>query len=181
MTIKQYPLVRYSRERLGDVILAEFPANLRIDLEVAREIIGDRLDFAKDEKHYVIIDVSNVREITIEAKEFMQRPDPGQKNILGAAFVGTNPISVLFANIFRAPLQLRLQSFHRRVHRCGIGLFLRRRQTFVMFHRKFRVDRQPDRRAVLVTGQFDREFHALIGVIARLHVLGELVRRQHLF
>jgi len=30
----------------------------------------------------------------------MQRPDPGQKNILGAAFVGTNPISVLFANIF---------------------------------------------------------------------------------
>src|SRR5258708_27513723 len=100
MTIKQYPLVRYSRERVGDVILAEFPANLRIDLEVAREMIGDRLDFAKDEKHYVIIDVSNVREITIEAKEFMQRPDPGQKNILGAAFVGTNPISVLFANIF---------------------------------------------------------------------------------
>ncbi|HMI66385.1 MAG TPA: hypothetical protein VK517_10135, partial [Cyclobacteriaceae bacterium] len=58
------------------------------------------LDFLKDEKHYVIIDVSNVREITLEAKEYMQRPDPGQKNILGAAFVGTNPLSVLFANIF---------------------------------------------------------------------------------
>lgn len=100
MTIKQYRLVKYSMDKNSAILLAEFPANLKIDLAVAREIVGDRLDFLKDEKHYVIIDVSNVREITLEAKEYMQRPDPGQKNILGAAFVGTNPLSVLFANIF---------------------------------------------------------------------------------
>jgi hypothetical protein len=100
MTVKEYPLVRYSQEKNGDIILAEFPANLKIDLAVAREIVADRLDFANEKKHYVVIDVSNVREITVEAKKYMQRPDPGLKNILGAAFIGTNPISALLANIF---------------------------------------------------------------------------------
>ena len=50
-----------------------------------------------------------------------------------------------------------------------------------MFHRKFRIDRQPHRRAVLVARQFDRKLDALIGVVAHLDVCGELVSRQHFF
>jgi hypothetical protein len=48
-----------------------------------------------------------------------------------------------------------------------------------VFHRKFGVNRQPHRRAVLVAGQLDRKFDTLFAVVAHLHVLGELVRRQH--
>jgi len=100
MRIEKYPFVTYSTERHSDIILARFQNNLKIDLAVAVELIDNRFDFAGDKKHYVIIDVSNVREITPKGKEYMQRPDTGLKNILGAAFVAPNPVSVLFANIF---------------------------------------------------------------------------------
>jgi hypothetical protein len=100
MTTLKYPLVVFYVQGNSNIIFAEFPNNLKIDLAIAREIVANRLDFAKNRKHYIIIDVSNVKEITPEAKEYMQRPETGQKNILGAAFIATNPVSALFANIF---------------------------------------------------------------------------------
>jgi hypothetical protein len=100
MILRKYPLVTCSTETHSDIIFAEFPGNLKIDLAVAKEIVANRLDFAKNKKHYVVLDASNVREITPEAKEYMQRPDTGQKDILGIAFIATNPVSALFANIF---------------------------------------------------------------------------------
>jgi hypothetical protein len=100
MTIKKYPLVTCKTEKYSDIIFADFASNLKIDLEVAREIVANRLDFAKNKKHYVILDVSNVRDISTEAKEYMQQPNTGQKNILGIAFIASNPVSTLFANIF---------------------------------------------------------------------------------
>lgn len=100
MKVEKYPWVVCSAEKNSDIIFAEFPYNLKIDLAVAREIVVNRLDFAKNKKHYLIIDVSHVREISTEAKEYMQRPDTGQKNVLGAAFIATNPVSALIANIF---------------------------------------------------------------------------------
>jgi hypothetical protein len=100
MMIRKYPLVTCSSDLNSDIIFAEFQNNLKIDLMVAREIVANRLDFAKNKKHYVVVDVSNVREISTEAKEYMQRPDTGQKHILGIAFIATNPVSALFANIF---------------------------------------------------------------------------------
>ena len=100
MTIRKFPLVTCYSEQNSDIIFAEFSNNLKINLVVAREIVANRLDFAKNKEHYVVLDVSNVREISTEAKEYMQRPDTGQKNILGIAFIATNPVSALFANIF---------------------------------------------------------------------------------
>ncbi len=94
---------------------------------------------------------------------------------------GFRRIDILFANVLRAALQLRLQSLHRRLYRSDISLFLSRGQTLVVFHRKFRVDRQPHRRAVIITRQFNRELDALVRVIAHLHIFGELLRRQHFF
>lgn len=84
----------------SDIIFAEFPDNLKVNLEVAKAIVSDRLVFTKNQLHYIIFDVSNVKEITTEAKEFMQQPDYGLKNILGAAFLATNPMATLIAKIF---------------------------------------------------------------------------------
>ena len=87
-------------EQSSDVVFVEFLNNLKVDIAVAKELVADRIRFTKNEKHYFIIDVSNVREITTEAKEFLQHPNMGLKNILGAAFIATNPVAILFANIF---------------------------------------------------------------------------------
>lgn len=84
----------------SDIVLIEFAGNLRVDLALARQIVAGRLEFTQNRDHYLIIDLSNVRHVSSEAKEFMQKPDAGLKNILGAAFIASNPVSALIANIF---------------------------------------------------------------------------------
>ena len=51
----------------------------------------------------------------------------------------------------------------------------------VIFRRKLCVDRQPDRCAVFVAGQLDREFHMIGALFTRLHIPRELFRRKQLF
>jgi hypothetical protein len=90
----------YYTENNSDIVFAEFTRNLKVDLVKAKEIVSGRLDLMQNKKHFIVIDISNVREVTPEAKEFMQQREMGMKNILGAAFIATNPVSALIANIF---------------------------------------------------------------------------------
>jgi hypothetical protein len=100
MIIEKYSCVVYYKEEDSDIVYAEFPNSLKVDLEMARELVANRLDFTKNEMHYFVLDVSNVKEISPEAKEFMQKPETGLKNILGGALIATNPVATLIANIF---------------------------------------------------------------------------------
>src|SRR5256885_14361685 len=50
-----------------------------------------------------------------------------------------------------------------------------------MLHWKFCVDWQPNRCAIVVARQSNREFDSFVSVVASLHVFRELFRRQHLF
>lgn len=90
----------FHSEENSNIIFAEFSNNLTIDLRMAKELVTNRLIYTKNKKHYVVVDVSTIRGISPEAKEFMQNPHNGLKNILGAAFIATNPVAILFANIF---------------------------------------------------------------------------------
>jgi hypothetical protein len=89
-----------STEPGSNIVFMEFRPNLKVDLEDAREIVRNRLEFTQNKKHFLISDVTNVRQLSSGAKEFLQRPDAGLKNILGAAFMASNPVAVLIANIF---------------------------------------------------------------------------------
>jgi hypothetical protein len=96
-----------------DIIFAELREPVRVDITVARDLVADRLSFTENRKHYLIADISNVKGISAEAKEFLQRPEGGLKNILGAALIASNPVSALIANIFiktRANFQTRFFS-----------------------------------------------------------------------
>jgi hypothetical protein len=99
MMIERYPLVVCSREYNSDILFAEFASNLKVTSAVAKEIVANCLDFTKGTKHYFIFDISNVRDISADAKGFLQQPETGLKNILGAAFIANNPVSALIANI----------------------------------------------------------------------------------
>lgn len=112
MKIEESPVVMYSTGKISDIVFLEFRNSLKVDLPVAKEIVASRLNFTKNKKHYLIVDISNVKEVSLDAKEYMQRPDAGLKNILGAAFVGTNPISALIANIFiKTPKEFNARFF----------------------------------------------------------------------
>ena len=95
-----FPLIMLSTSGATDIIFVEFPVNLQVDLRAAREMVERRLSFAGNKKHFLILDMSNVRAVTAEAKKFLQAPEGGLKNILGAALIASNPVSALIANIF---------------------------------------------------------------------------------
>lgn len=111
MIIQKYKQITCSTEPNSDVVFIEFCANLKVDLANAREIVNDRLLFTQNRMHYLITDTSNVSHVTVEAKEFLQQPHGGLKNILGAAFIANNPVGELIANVFiKTP-----KNFHARV------------------------------------------------------------------
>jgi hypothetical protein len=101
MITQKFPGVLLSMpEKGGNIVFAEFDAKLKVDLDIARELVSYRLNFTQNEMHYFVADMSNIRQVSAEAKEFLQSVDGGLKNILGAALIASNPVSALIANIF---------------------------------------------------------------------------------
>jgi hypothetical protein len=84
----------------NDVVFVEFPKDLQVTIDMAKEMVAARLHFTQNRKHYLILDMSNIKNITNEAKNYMQMPEGGLKNILGAALIASNPVSVLISNVF---------------------------------------------------------------------------------
>lgn len=73
---------------------------LKVDLSAAMQMVAERLDFTNQKKHYLVFDISRVRDVTAEAKKYLQHPEGGLKNILGAALIASNPVAALIANVF---------------------------------------------------------------------------------
>jgi hypothetical protein len=105
-------IVKYASTDESDIVLVEFLPGLKVDLVKAKEMVASRLNLTQNKKHFVIIDISNVKEVSQEAKAFLQRHDSGLKDILGAAFIASNPVSTLIANIFiKGPKDFRAKFF----------------------------------------------------------------------
>jgi hypothetical protein len=100
MKTKKYPFVTYSEKISSNIIYVEYSKNLKIDLAIAKEIVANRHDFTENKKHYLIINASNVKQVTIEAKKYMQSEEHGLRNIIATAFIASNQVSALIANIF---------------------------------------------------------------------------------
>jgi hypothetical protein len=113
MITKKFPgLVLSMPEKGCNIVFVEFDANLRVDLKAAREIVAHRIDFTENKKVYLVADMSNIRHVTSEAKEFLQSIEGGLKNILGAALIASNPVSALIANIFiKSPKNFQARFF----------------------------------------------------------------------
>lgn len=100
MKFKKYKSATFITEDSDDIVFIEYIQELKVDLPLAKELVANRLEFTENKKHYLILNVSNAKAVTHDAKLFMQDPENGLKNILGAAFLASNPVSALIANIF---------------------------------------------------------------------------------
>ena len=100
MKFKKYNLATFNTEDSDDIVFIEYSQELKVDLSMAKELVANRLEFTENKKHYLILNVSNAKAVTHDAKLFMQDPENGLKNIMGAAFLASNPVSALIANIF---------------------------------------------------------------------------------
>jgi len=89
----------WSEESDPDILYSSYTSNLEIDINIARELINDRLEFSKGQSVYVLIDFTHIKSVTKEARDYMNSPEGGLKGILGGAFLSNSIVATLFINL----------------------------------------------------------------------------------
>jgi hypothetical protein len=100
MILEKFSLLNCCLLDKGNVLYAELRDELHVDITTAIKLVQARVEFMDDHMHYMIADVSKVKSVTAEAKEYLRSPDGGMRNLLGAALLAANPVSALIANFF---------------------------------------------------------------------------------
>ena len=97
---KEYRTTTFWTEESGNIVFFKYAPKLEIDIEVAREIVQSRLHYTRGKSVYTLIDFSNVKSVTKEARDYMNSPDGGLKGILGGAFLSNSVVATLFINLY---------------------------------------------------------------------------------
>ena len=112
METKKYPLVTYSKESGSNIVYCEYNPKLKIDLLVARELTHYYHDFTANAPIFLIADFSGIEQISAEAKLYWESEETRITNLLGVAFIASNPVSALIANLFvKKPRAVPLKYF----------------------------------------------------------------------
>lgn len=90
----------YWRESNDDTVFIKYTPELEITLPIAKDLVRSRLEYTKNQPHYTIIDFTNVLKVEKAARDYMNNPEFGLKNIIGGAFVSNSIIGVLFINLY---------------------------------------------------------------------------------
>jgi hypothetical protein len=84
----------------NDILFCSYKRKLIIDLNVAKRIVRERLDFAEGRPYPILIDFSNLKMADKAARDYMNDPEGGLKGILCGAFVSNNAVATLFINLY---------------------------------------------------------------------------------
>jgi hypothetical protein len=90
----------YTDDKYPEIIFGTYSPRLEIDLRIAQELIENRLAFLEGKSAYALIDFTNVRSVTKEARDYMNCKEGGLKGILGGAFLSNNVVATLFINLY---------------------------------------------------------------------------------
>jgi hypothetical protein len=82
------------------ILFSQYQKNLVIDLDIAKKIVAERLAFSKGVSFPIMIDFTNLRSVTKDARDYMNQPDGGLKGLTCGAFIGNNAVAVLFINLY---------------------------------------------------------------------------------
>src|SRR5258707_3896013 len=97
---KEYRTTSFWTEERADIVFFKYAPKLEINIEVAKEIVESRLHYTQGESVYTLIDFSNVKSVTKEARDYMNSPDGGLKGILGGAFLSNSVVATLLVNLY---------------------------------------------------------------------------------
>ncbi|HSH67453.1 MAG TPA: hypothetical protein VLB84_17040 [Bacteroidia bacterium] len=87
MNIKSYRYVTCYMKPDSNILFCNYNENIYVDLQIAKELVSNRLEFTQNKKHYLILRFSQIQNANREAIEYMNAPEGGLKNILGTAFI----------------------------------------------------------------------------------------------
>ena len=100
MKKQQFRYTSLSNEIDDEIIYATYIPKLEINLDIARELVENRVLFSKNRAQYILIDFTNVKSVTKDARDYMNDPEGGLRGILGGAFLSNNVVATLFVNLY---------------------------------------------------------------------------------
>ena len=84
----------------NDILFCSYKQQLEIDLETAKRIIDARVEFTNGESYPILIDFTNLKSVTKEARDYMNSPEGGLKGLSGGAFLSNNVVATIFINLY---------------------------------------------------------------------------------
>jgi hypothetical protein len=97
---REYRTTAFWKEEDDDIVFFKYTPKLEITIDVAHEIVDSRLEYTGGKSVYTLIDFTNVKSVTKEARDYMNSPEGGLKGILGGAFLSNNVVATLFVNLY---------------------------------------------------------------------------------
>jgi hypothetical protein len=98
--VKYRHITIWTEDLYPDIIFGIYSPKLVIDISMAKELVDNRLDFTQGKPVYTMIDFTNVKSVTKEARDYMNNPEGGLKAVLGGAFLSNNVVATLFINLY---------------------------------------------------------------------------------
>lgn len=83
-----------------DILFSNYKKQLEIDIDVAKQIVLDRINFTGGKPYCIMIDFTHLKSVTKDARDYMNNPQGGLKGLLGGAFLSNNVVATLFVNLF---------------------------------------------------------------------------------
>jgi len=83
-----------------DILFSNYKKQLAIDIDIAKQIVQDRITFTQGKPYFILIDFTHLKSVTKDARDYMNNPEGGLKGLLGGAFVSNNIVATLFVNLF---------------------------------------------------------------------------------
>jgi hypothetical protein len=81
-------------------LYAQFLDSQVHDINIAKEIVEERLRLFNGESYLAVIDITNVRSATKEARQYMSCNNNGFKGVIAAAIISNKMVSMLIYNLF---------------------------------------------------------------------------------
>ena len=97
---KEYETASFWKEGDDDILLFKYSPKLEMTIDTAKEIVRSRLEYCHGVSMYVLIDATNIKSVTKEARDYMNSPEGGLKGVLGGAFLSNNVVATLVINLF---------------------------------------------------------------------------------
>jgi hypothetical protein len=97
---KEYETVSFWREEDDDILFFKYAPRLEMTIDVAKAIVQSRLDYCQGVPSYMVIDATNIKSATKEARDYMNSREGGLKGVLGGAFLSNNVMATLAINLF---------------------------------------------------------------------------------
>jgi hypothetical protein len=96
---KEYGNITFGKIE-NDIIFFKYKPSVEINITTAKDMVKNRMEYTGGKAVYTLIDFTNVKSVTKEARDYMNSPEGGLNGILGGAFLSNSIVATLFVNMY---------------------------------------------------------------------------------